>query len=145
MLYASEIIWNGGKEVEKQQLPAGHQRMGRASLGAFRSAPRGIVAAESGFAPAWALLNHRRGGFAKKLYARPGESRRSEEILRRDGSALTARLRAAAAIGRDGMVERLEWGAVHRRPGQRMAEPSIANLVPQDRWRWIKLHNINLD
>ena len=27
----------------------------------------------------------------------------------------------------------------------RTADPSITNLVPQDRWMWIKLHNINLD
>ena len=46
-------------------------RMGQAALGAFSSTPRGIVATESGFTPARALLNHRRARFAQRLYARP--------------------------------------------------------------------------
>ena len=74
MLYASELTWNGGKEVEKE-----HQlsinRMCRASLGAFQSTPRGIVAAESGFTPAKAHLNHRRARFAQRFHARPRGAR----------------------------------------------------------------------
>ena len=41
MLYASELTWNGGKGVEKEYQLA-INRMGRASLGAFRSTPREI-------------------------------------------------------------------------------------------------------
>ena len=40
-------------------------RMGRASLGVFRSTPLGIVAAEGGHVPVGPLLNHRQARFAK--------------------------------------------------------------------------------
>ena len=81
--------------------------MGRASLGALRSTPRGIVAAESGLSPTRALLNHRQAGFAQRLHARPGNSQGPEEILTREGSALTSCIRAAAAIGCGGTAETL--------------------------------------
>ena len=58
MLYASEPTWNGKKEVEREYQLA-INRMGRASLGAFISTPRGIVAAGGGFTPARALSDHR--------------------------------------------------------------------------------------
>ena len=70
MLYASELTWNRGKGVEKEYQLA-INRMGRASLGAFRSTPRSTVVAESGFISARALLNHRRARFAQTLPARP--------------------------------------------------------------------------
>ena len=63
MLYASELTWNGGKEVEKEYQLA-INRMGRASVGAFQTTLRGVVAAESSFTPARALLDHRRARFA---------------------------------------------------------------------------------
>ena len=59
-------------------------RMGCASSGAFRSTPRGIVAAESGFTPARALLNRRQARFAQRLHARPRNSQGPEEILSRE-------------------------------------------------------------
>ena len=73
ILYASELTWNGGKEVEEEYQLA-INRMGRASLGAFQSTPRGIyiVAAESGSKPARAPSNHRRARFAQRLHTRPG-------------------------------------------------------------------------
>ena len=83
MLYASELTWNGGKEVEKEYQLA-INRMGRASLGAFMTIPRGLVAGESGFTPSRALLSHRRAGFAQRLYARPRGGRGPEEILGRE-------------------------------------------------------------
>jgi hypothetical protein len=84
MLYASELTWNGGKEVEKEYQLA-INRMGQASLGAFRSTPRGIVAAESGFTPARALLNHRRARFAQRLCQTQEPGTRGDPDERGDG------------------------------------------------------------
>ena len=66
MLYASELTWNGGKGIEGEY-QAAINRMGRATLGAYRSTPLGMVAAESGRVPARALLNHRQSRFAQRL------------------------------------------------------------------------------
>ena len=55
MLYASEFTCNGVKGV-KGEYQRAINRMGRATLGVFRSTPLGIVAAESRLR---ALLNHR--------------------------------------------------------------------------------------
>ena len=57
MLYAAELTWSGKKGVEGEYQQA-INRMGRATLGAFRSTPLEIVAAESGLMPARALLDH---------------------------------------------------------------------------------------
>ena len=54
MLYTSELTWNGGKGVEGEY-QAAINRMGRATLGAYRSTPLGMVVAESGLVPARAL------------------------------------------------------------------------------------------
>lgn len=72
--------------------------MGRATLGAFQSTPLGIVAPESGLTPARAPLNHRQARFTLPLYARPKDGGGPEEILTRERSALTERLRAVAAL-----------------------------------------------
>ena len=112
MLYTSELTWNGRNNIEDEYQLA-INRMGRASLGAFQTTPRGIVAAESGFTPARALLNHRRARFAQRLYTRPRGGQGPEEILGREGSELTARLRRAAAIGRGGTAEGQEWSEGH--------------------------------
>ena len=50
-------------------------RMGRASRGAFRSAPLGIVAAESKLAPARARFNRRWARFAQRLLPCPRGNR----------------------------------------------------------------------
>ena len=68
MLYASELTWGGGKGVEGEY-QAAINRMGRATLGAFRSTPLGIVAAESGHTPARPLLDYRQARFAQRLHA----------------------------------------------------------------------------
>ena len=47
MLYVSELTWNGRMGMEREY-QAAISRMGRAKIGALRSAPLGIVAAESG-------------------------------------------------------------------------------------------------
>ena len=83
----------------------------RASLGAFQTTPCGIITAESGFTPARALLNHRRARFAQRLHARLGGGRGPEEILDRENSELTTRLRRAATIDRDGTAETQEWSS----------------------------------
>ena len=59
-------------------------RMGCASSGAFRSTPRGIVAAESGFTPARALLNRRQARFSQTLHVKPRNGQVPEEILTRE-------------------------------------------------------------
>ena len=61
MLYASELTWNGEVGVEGEHQRA-INRMGRATLGVFRSTPLGIVETESGHTPARALLPAIQGG-----------------------------------------------------------------------------------
>ena len=95
--------------------------MGRATLGAYRLTPLGMVAAESGLLLARALLNHRQSRFAQQLYVRPrdGEAWGPEEILEReDGAALPARLRAAASLQLGNTVERQEWSRRQAFPGE---------------------------
>ena len=104
MLYAAKLTWNEGKNVEGEYQKA-INRMGRSTLGAFRSSPLGIVAAESGLTPARAQLNFRQARFAHRLNARPKDGQGPEEILDRDGAALTMRLRAAAGLHRRETVE----------------------------------------
>ena len=74
--------------------------MGRptCTLGAFRLVPLGIITAESGSTPAGALLDHRQARFTQWLYAGPRDGQGPKAILTREGSALTARLRAAATL-----------------------------------------------
>ena len=79
-------------------------RMGRSTLGAFRSTPLGIVAEESGHIPARALLNYRQARFAQRPHARPRDWEGPEEILTREG-AFTTRLRAAASLCSGNTVE----------------------------------------
>ena len=79
MLYAAELTWNGQKVERKYQEAI--NRTGRATLGAYQSAPRGILAGESGLTPGRALLNHRQARFTQRLYARP----RSDDGGRRAG------------------------------------------------------------
>ena len=104
MLYAAELTWSGQKDVE-----GGYQRainrMARSTLGVFRSAPQGILAAESGLAPARALLDHRQARFSQRLFAQPVGGGGPEEILTREGAAVTTRLRAAVGTRRGETVE----------------------------------------
>ena len=97
MLCASELTWGGSRGVEGDY-QAAINRMGRATLGAFRSTPLGIVAAESGRIPARPLLDYRQARFAQRLHARPRGGEGPEEILDRGGTAITTRLRAAASL-----------------------------------------------
>ena len=55
---AAELTWSGGVGVEGEYQRA-INRIGRATLGVFRSTPLGIIAAEGGHMSARALLNHR--------------------------------------------------------------------------------------
>ena len=73
--------------------------MARSALGAFRPTPQGILAAESDFTPARALLDHRQVRFAQRLLARPQDGGGPEEIIERD-AAVSARLQAAAGTRR---------------------------------------------
>ena len=91
LLYAAGLTWNGrsGMEGEYQ---AFINRMGRATLGAFRSTPLGIVAEESGLTPARVLLDHRQTRFTQRHLARPQGHDDPEEVMSRWVSALAERL-----------------------------------------------------
>ena len=88
-------------QVERQSMnegrvPGGHKPHGKSNA---RSTPLGIVAAESGLAPARALLDHRQARFTQRLLARPmGGNPGPEEIMGRRGAALADRLRAATFL-----------------------------------------------
>ena len=101
-------------------------RMGKATLGAFRSTPLGLVAAQSGLTPARALLEHRQARFTQRLCARPKGGDGSDEILTRERAALTARLGAASSIRPRETVEAQEWGVHIFFPGK------IAGEGPSD-------------
>ena len=95
-------------------------------LGTFLSIPRGIVAGESGLTPARTLLNNRQARFTQRLYARPNDDGQSsdgpEEILTMGRSALTTRLRAAAALRRGETVEAQRWSTGRLFPGHIVIE-----------------------
>ena len=116
MLSASELTWNGGKGVEGEHQRA-ISRMGRNTLGVFRSTPLGTVAVESGHTSARALLDYRQARFAHRLHPRPKEGEGPEEILDREGSALTTRPRAPAPLRLGDTVEAQEWGNRRVFPG----------------------------
>ena len=82
MLYAAELAWSRQKGAEGEYQRA-INRMGRSTLGSFRSTPQGIVAGESGLTPARALLNHRKTRFTQRLFARPRVGDGLEEVLTR--------------------------------------------------------------
>ena len=84
-------------------------RMARSTLGALRSTPQGILAAESGLTPARALLDHRQASFAYRLLARPRDGGGPEEILTREGAAVTTRVRTAGGTRRGETVEPQVW------------------------------------
>ena len=116
MLYAAELTWSGQKGVEGE-----HQRtincMARSTLGASRPTPQGILAAKSKLAPARALLDHRQAKLAQRLLARPQDGGGLEEILARDGAAITRRLRVAAGARPGEAVEPQAWSEDRAFPG----------------------------
>ena len=91
--------------------------MGRATLGAPRFTPLGIVVAESDLTPARALLDHRQARFARKLLTRPQGGGSGPEIMKRGSSALTNRLRTASLL----------------RAGDRVEEQQIQDVPRADR------------
>ena len=134
MLYAAEPIWNGKKGVQKEHQDA-INRISRANLGAFRSMPLGILAAESCPTAARALLNHRRASFARHLYARPQGGDGPEEILECRDSSLTTRIRAAAALRRHKTVEPQAWGTGRRFAAQIVVKPRVAATLTANQHR----------
>ena len=73
MLHATELTWSGQKGVEGEYQCA-IDCMAKSTLGAFRSTPQGILAAESGLVPARALLGHRQARFVQRLHAGRGRA-----------------------------------------------------------------------
>ena len=68
-----------------------------------------MIMAESGFTPARALLDHRRGRFAQRLYARPQGGQGPKEILQRV-STFTSRLKEVTRVERrGGSAEKQKW------------------------------------
>ena len=104
MLYAAELTWSGQKSIEGEYQRA-INRMARSTLGAFRSTPQGILAAESGLNPARALLEYQQARFAHRLLAQPRDGGGPEEILTREGAGITTRIRAAAGTRRGEAME----------------------------------------
>ena len=85
--------------------------------------------------PARALLNHRQARFAQCLFARPADGQGPEEILTREGAAVAARIRAAAATRPGDSVERQEWSRRRAFPGQMIVgDKDEAFAVAKD-WR----------
>ena len=121
LLYAAGLTWNGrsGMEGEYQ---AFINRMGRATLGAFRSTPLSIVAGESGLTPARVLLDHRQTPFTQRHLARPQGHDDPEEIMSRWVSALAERLRTATLLQTGDRVEMQEWGRFRNFPGSIVEE-----------------------
>ena len=133
MLYAAELACSGQKGVEREYQWA-INRMGRSTLGAFRSTPQGIVAGESGLTPARALLNRRQARLAQRLCARPRDGG-GPEILARERSALATRLRAAAALRRGETAESQAWGTGSQFSGRVIVEERAGALQTTSEWR----------
>ena len=86
MLYGAELTWNGKRGVAREYQDT-ISRMGRATLGAFRSTPLRIVAAESGLTP------HGRSSTTDRRDSRDGSSpdHRVERDSRKSWSDATPR------------------------------------------------------
>lgn len=95
MLFAAELTWSGQRRVEGEYQRAINQ-VARSTLGAFRSAPQGILVAESGLTPARPLPGYRQSRSAQRLLARPKDGWGPKEILTRERSAITTRLQTAS-------------------------------------------------
>ena len=91
--------------------------MARSTLGAFRSTPQGIMAAESGLTPARALLDNRQARFSQRIYARPRGGGGPAEILSWEGAAITTRLGAVVGSKRGETVEPQVWSEGRSFPG----------------------------
>ena len=99
ILYAAELTWSGQKGIGGEYKRA-INRMARFTLGAFRPITQGILEADSGLASARALLDNRQTRFTQRLYARPKDGGGLEEILSREGAAITTRLKAVVGTKR---------------------------------------------
>ena len=115
--------------------------MGGATLGGFRSTPLGVLAAESGFTPARALLNHRQASFARRLYARH-QGGNGPEIPERRNAALTTRIRASAALHRHETVEAQEWGSGRRFAGRVILEQREAAILTANQYGLADQHGL---
>jgi len=134
MLYAAELTWSGQKGIEGEYQRA-INRMARSTLGAFRSTPQGILAAESGLTPARALLNHRQARFAQRLLARPQDGGGPEEILERTSGTIVSRLKAASGTKRGETVEPQVWSEDKCFPGECTIEDKGPALEAAQNWR----------
>ena len=128
MLYAAELTWSGQRNIEGEYQQA-INRMARSTLGAFRSTPQDILAAESGLTPAKALLEYQQARFAHCLLAQLRDGGGPEEILTREGAGITTWIRAAAGTRRGETVEPQAWSAEPSRGGWPSRRGSR-------RWQW---------
>ena len=130
MLYAAELTWSGQEDVEREYQRA-INRMGRFTLGAFRSTPRGIVAGESGPALARALLNHCQARFTQRLCARPrdgGDSRQGALCPHH-----TPTSSSHSPTGRE--VEVQEWSIGRQFSGRIIVNSRAGALQTASEWR----------
>lgn len=133
MPYTAELTWNGGVGVEGEYQRA-INRMARAALGTSQSTPLGIIAAESSLTPARALLDHRQARFTQRLFSRPRGGQGPEEILTRESSALTARLRESAALRPGETAETQKWGSNRLFPGRVIVDKGAEALKTARGW-----------
>ena len=81
------------------------------------------------------MLNHLQARFTQRLYARPRDGSRPEEILTRECSDLTTRLRAAAVLGRRKAVEAQERGTGRQFSGKVIIDSKAGALQTASEWR----------
>lgn len=68
------------------------------------------------------------------MFARPRDGQGPEEILTRESSALTVRLREAAALHPGGIVETQEWGSNRIFPGRVIMDKRVEALQTARWW-----------
>lgn len=107
----------GGDKPGGKRLPTGISKVGRATTGAFRSTPLGIVMAASGLAPVKPSLDHRQAKFTQRLMARHRGHHGPEGILERRGSELTEGLRLISFLEPEEKPDELKWARYRPFPG----------------------------
>ena len=128
------LVPNGQRGVEGEYQRA-INRMARFTLGASRSTPQGILAAESGLAPARAPLNHRQSRFTQRLLARPQDGSGPEGILETNGAAITRRLKVATDTRPGETVEPQVWSEDRTFPSSFCIAPREQALGTARSWR----------
>ena len=116
MPYALIIQQSCAKSRDRAKARGRNVVGGRATTQAAECSSAGAgsqVRTHTGYVP----LDHRQAGFAHRLLARPRDGGGPEEILAREGAAITTRVRAAGGIRRGETVEPQVWSEDRAFPG----------------------------